>query len=252
MSEKTGISWTDSTHNFWYGCTKISDGCRNCCAERDMTRFNKDFSTLTKAVGFDKPLHWKRGRKIFINSWSDFFIDGAEEWRKEAWKIIKATPQHTYLILTKRADKLLTDLPDDWGDGYPNVWIGISAENQKMFDYRMFELSKIKASVKFVSIEPMIGDIYIKDEQFKHIDMVIVGGESGNFMGKWKFRPCNLEWFHSLIIQCKYAQTAIFIKQLGTHLAKEYKLKSKHGSNIDEIVKVLGGNKKELQQFPIV
>ncbi|MCK5237182.1 MAG: DUF5131 family protein, partial [Deltaproteobacteria bacterium] len=102
MGENTKISWCDHTHNFWFGCKKTSPGCRNCYTERQMKRFGKDFNMIVRSKSFDKPLKWKDPALIFTCSWSDFFIPEADEWRDDAWKIIRDTPQHTYQILTKR------------------------------------------------------------------------------------------------------------------------------------------------------
>ncbi len=156
---KTNISWTNYTHNFWYGCKKVSPGCRYCYAEREMKRFGKDFNTVTRAKGFISPLMWKEPSMVFVNSWSDFFIEEADDWRDEAWDIICRTPQLTYQILTKRPENILSRLPDDWGDGYPNVWLGVSAENQENADKRIPLLIQIPSIVYFVSCEPLLGPI---------------------------------------------------------------------------------------------
>jgi protein gp37 len=96
-------------------------------------------------------------RFIFTCSWSDFFITEADKWRAEAWDIIRRTPEFTYLILTKRPDRIARCLPADWGDGYPNVWLGTSAENQKYADQRIPELLKVPAAKRFLSLEPLLG-----------------------------------------------------------------------------------------------
>lgn len=218
MGYTTAISWTDATHNFWYGCKKVSQGCRACYAEREMKRYGRDFHAVTRAKGFAKPLQWREPRRVFTCSWSDFFIEEADPWRDEAWAIIKKTPHLTYQICTKRPGRIREHLPADWGEGYPNVWMGITTETQEMFDERWAILRQIPASIQWLSIEPMLGaidldmivkfiggSIGIKDSK---PNWVIVGGESGA-----NFRPMNLNWARSIREQCRLADVPFFYKQ---------------------------------------
>lgn len=219
---KTNIAWTNYSHNFWYGCKKVSQGCRSCYAEREMKRFGKDFNSITRAKGFDKPLKWKGPAMVFTCSWSDFFIEEADPWRDEAWEIIRQTPYLIYQILTKRAENIPDRLPGDWGGGYDNVWLGVSIESQEHI-LRAFMLNKIPAKVRFISAEPLLGEIYLKphltqwvpvkdDPKYTHvvrgIDWVIVGGESGP-----NFRSMDLKWAVSLAEQCHKTLAGFFMKQ---------------------------------------
>lgn len=209
MAKDSAIEWTDATHNFWFGCTKVSAGCKNCYAERDMKRFGRDFNNLTRAKGFDKPLQWKEPLKIFINSWSDFFHEDIPlQWIDDAWEIMRQSPQHTFLLLTKRSTAIKYALPDDWGDGWPNVWIGVSVENQNNV-HRIIPLEKIPAKVKFVSAEPLLGpiDLYTYSPT---IDWVITGGESGP-----NARPMSLDWVRDIRDQCQKSGMKFFHKQHG-------------------------------------
>jgi protein gp37 len=175
---------------------------------------------------------------IFTCSWSDFFITEADAWRAEAWKIIRQTPEFTYLILTKRPDRIARCLPADWGTGYPNVWLGTSAENQKYADQRIPELLKVPAVKRFVSLEPLLGPILLDNGEtswltctgedysendnyccdlfaecgrhFHGIDWVIVGGESGNVA-----RPMEKQWALDIREQCEHAGVDFFFKQWG-------------------------------------
>lgn len=208
MGEETGIKWTNSTHNFWYGCRKVSSGCKLCYAEREMSRFGRDFGTVVRAKGFNKPLAWREPRLVFVNSWSDFFISDADGWRDDAWDIIKKTPHLTYQILTKRPDNIAERLPKDWGDGWENVWLGVSTENQSVAD-RFRTLYEIPAKLRFVSAEPLLGPLDF-GVYGKAVDWVIVGGESGP-----DARPMELEWARSIIKQCGYSNVPVFVKQLG-------------------------------------
>lgn len=221
MGKESHIEWTDATHNFWYGCRRVSPGCAMCYADREMTRYGRDFNTVTRAKGFSKPLGWRKaghapggGLLIFVNSWSDFFIEESDPWRDEAWEVIRRTPQNTYQILTKRPERIRECLPEDWGNGWLNVWLGTSIEMQS-YMHRMATLGKVPARVRFVSAEPLLGPLDFLGYQhgiwFRTIQWVIVGGESDYR----KPRPMKLEWARNIMEQCRSESIAFFLKQLG-------------------------------------
>jgi protein gp37 len=248
MAEKSNIEWTEATWNPWYGCLKVSPGCKLCYMYREMARYGRDPRTVTRSkTKFNDPLKWvKAGNEpkfCFTCSWSDFFIEQADEWRAEAWKIIAATPQITYQILTKRPDRVLEHLPADWGQGYKNVWLGVSAENQEYADERIPILLNTPAAVRWVSAEPLLGPITFRwaawDKHQTHsrrvkqlanverdgkviagavdhldglrmLDWIVVGGESGS-----ESRPMEMIWAHQIAEQCIEAKTPFFMKQLG-------------------------------------
>lgn len=250
MGEQSSIQWTENTWNPWHGCTKVSEGCKYCYMYRDKERYGQDPTTVMRSKSnFNAPLKWKEPTLIFTCSWSDWFIEDADEWRKEAWAIIKKTPQHTYQILTKRPERILQCLPDDWGEGYPNVWLGVSVENEKNVN-RLWHLAHVPAKIRFVSAEPLLSHVYLGldaamqwngtqspdwNTRMKNlIHWVIIGGESGNETGKYKYRECHFSWIEFIIQQCKEASVPVFVKQLGTFLGKELGLKDHHGGDIDE------------------
>ncbi len=234
---------------------------------RDKERYGQNPSTVLRSKSkFNFPLTIKEPHLIFTCSWSDWFIKEADPWQKEAWEIIKATPQHTYQILTKRADRIQECLPADWGDGYDNVWLGVSIESDAYLD-RAIELKKIPAKVRFLSMEPLLsqttlgrafmkyettgadcpypGNCYENSEtctscghqhtnELGDIHWVIVGGESGNETGKYKYRPCEFDWITDIVKQCRAANVPLFVKQTGTYLARAMGLKDRHGGNIEE------------------
>lgn len=244
MGAITGISWTEATWNPWHGCKKVSTGCKYCYMYRDKERWNQDPTTVLRSKSnFNQPTKWKEGKLIFSCSWSDWFIEEADEWRDEAWAIIKATPQHTYQILTKRPERTKEHLPADWGEGYPNVWLGISAENQKEYDNRIALLYTRNAMVRFISAEPLLGpiDLHLSKVVSERIHWVIIGGESGSLSpdAKYRARECNITWIHDIVEQCQEFGIPVFIKQFGTHLAKEYGFKDRHGGDINEFSQVL-------------
>lgn len=219
MGNKTGIAWTNHSWNPWSGCTKVSPGCAHCYAEREHKRFGRNFDLVQRSkTTFNAPLKWKEPALVFTCSWSDFFHSDADAWRAEAWAIIRATPHLTYQILTKRPERLADHLPADWGtQGYANVWLGVSVENQRHMD-RVALLSNVPATVRFVSAEPLLGPLNFSwpsaamdyTSPIEAIDWVIVGGESGA-----KSRPMELDWVRAIRDTCQTALVPFFLKQLG-------------------------------------
>lgn len=234
---------------------------------RDKERYGKNPSDVvrTSATTIKSILKkLKEPSKIFTCSWSDFFIEEADEWRNEAWQVIKDHPQHIWQILTKRPERILKCLPVDWGtDGYANVWLGTTCENQDAANKRLPFLLSVPAHVHFLSYEPALGPLNLtsvktssadlfgfskETEVFEYfnalgneysefefaLDWVIIGGESGNDNGKYLYRETNLEWFDSVIGQCNDNKVPVFVKQFGTHLAKKLKLKDRSGGDKKE------------------
>lgn len=242
MGDKSGIEWTNATWNPVTGCTKISPGCKFCYAERGFPRVypGRDFSEIRIHTNrLQQPLQWKKPRLIFVNSMSDLF-HGSLPWSfiMEIFSIMAKCPQHTFQILTKRADNMLRFcefLRESTGEGplsrdfpwpLPNVWLGISAENQEMLEKRAPFLLKTGAAKLFLSYEPALGPLearsYLADpldagvhlpwegRDLPPIDWVIAGGESGPHA-----RPAHPDWFKSLREQCVQTRTPFFFKQWG-------------------------------------
>jgi len=246
--EVTKIQWTDATVNFWTGCKKVSAGCKFCYMYRDKERYGKDPTTVlrTAPATFEAALKWKESKRIFTCSWSDFFIEEADEWRADAWDIIRKTPQHQWQILTKRPERIVECLPNDWGEGWDNVWLGVSVENQD-YIHRIETLSKIPAKVRFISAEPLIGsiDLSVCKDMLSSFHWLIIGGESGNENGKYRYRSCELNWIKDLILQTKEKGVNVFVKQTGTWLSKKLKLADRHGGDISE-----WPNDIQVREFP--
>jgi len=239
MGDRTKIEWAQASYNPWMGCAKVSEGCRNCYAQRDMKRFGRDFGTPTRSkTTFEDPLKWKEPRRIFVCSWSDFFLETVPpDWREDAWAVMRQAPQHTYLLLTKRPQNIAGMLPKTWtARPYPNVWLGVSAENQRRADERIPLLLQVPAAVHFVSAEPLLGPIDFlgpwydwltgwatqaePDQrgdpvpvqvQTDKLNWVITGGESD----LQNLRPMDLAWVRSIRDQCQEAGVAFFYKQRG-------------------------------------
>lgn len=244
MSEESKIQWTDATWNPWHGCRKVSAGCKYCYMFRDKERYGQLGSVIKKSkTKFSEPLKWEDSKMIFTCSWSDFFIEEADSWREQAWEIIKNTPHHTYQILTKRPERIEDHLPSDWGNGYPNVWLGVSIE-EDLYKGRLVTLGRLKTKSSvfktFVSAEPLIGYLDLANDDistsfyFNDLDWLIIGGESGNDFGKYRYRQCDQHWIYDLIHQAHQFNVPVFVKQLGTHLSKKLGLDDRHGGNIDE------------------
>ena len=298
----TSIEWTDATWNPVRGCSRVSAGCEHCYAERVATRFSgpgQPYEGLvrlrtprsgaapthggTGAVRtgirgvwngvvrlvpdmLDAPLHWRKPRRVFVNSMSDLFHESlTNEQIAAVFGVMAACPQHTFQVLTKRARRMR-----EWfgwiaaeGDGYgppptfvaetcaenygaeidrleppwplPNVHLGVSCEDQETWDARTAELRRCPAAIRWVSLEPQLGDVGVEPaltcsacgfngsdlaEGRRHredctglppLDWIVVGGESGPGA-----RPFDLTWARSVIAQCRAANTACFVKQLGS------------------------------------
>lgn len=207
---KSAIEWTNDTWNPWQGCEKVSPGCKYCYMYRDKKRYGQNPKAVvrSKPATFNAPLTKLKGPLVFTCSWSDFFIDVADPWRNDAWDIIRQTPHLTYQILTKRPERIVSNLPVDWGSGWPNVWLGVSVENNQQ-RWRMDILRDIPAAIRFVSAEPLLEYVELNLSKFH---WVISGGESG--IGT-KWRPAEIDWFLNIRDQCLAACIPFFHKQHG-------------------------------------
>ncbi|WP_437227522.1 DUF5131 family protein [Planctomicrobium sp. SH661] len=237
MAEHSKIEWTDATWNPWQGCTKVSPACQNCYMFRDMKRYGKDGSIVHRSSDqtFDLPLKMSReggykipaGSKVFTCSWSDWFHEQSDAWRPEAWEIIRQRPDLTFQIVTKRTERIADCLPPGWGNGWPNVWLIATVENQLWAEIRIPQLIEIPASVRGLSIEPMLGSINLQPWLSK-IHWVITGGETGPGS-----RPWHEDWRLQIHEQCQAAGVAYFHKQHGEWVPMNHYSPFVHGKNID-------------------
>jgi protein gp37 len=211
----SSIEWTEMTWNPTTGCTKISAGCKFCYAEI-MTRRLKAMGQEKYKYGFkivkthpetlEIPYTWKSPKIVFVNSMSDLFHkDVPINYIKNVFKVMNENPQHVFQLLTKRADRLLEINKElRWTH---NIWMGVSVEDSRVAK-RIDFLRKTRAKVKFLSLEPLIGEL--KNVNLKKIDWVIVGGESGHTP-----RPMNPDWVIDIQEQCEKSKVAFFFKQWG-------------------------------------
>lgn len=214
--------------NPWHGCQKISAGCLNCYVYRIDARHGRDASVVTRNTGFDLPIRRGRGGEYKIKPGemvytcfsSDFFLDAADGWRQEAWDIMRQRSDLRFFFITKRIDRMADCLPADWGDGYDNVDICCTVENQQMADYRLPIYLNAPIKNKSLACEPLLSAIdlekYLADGQIKH---VVAGGESGA-----QARPCRYEWILGIREQCIKAGVDFSFKQTGARLIKDGRL----------------------------
>ncbi|MDQ6988103.1 MAG: phage Gp37/Gp68 family protein, partial [Mariprofundaceae bacterium] len=217
MSKISKIEWTEQTWNPTTGCTKISPGCKHCYAETMAKRlqamgakgYENGFKLSILPERLVEPLNRRKPTTYFVNSMSDLFHNEISfSFLDEVFSIIERTPQHTYQILTKRASRMRKYFSSDKRNVPANAWLGVSVEDRKYGLPRIDELRKVEASIRFLSIEPLLenlGSINLTD-----IHWAIVGGESGP-----KARPMRPEWVKTVKEQCEESGTAFFFKQWG-------------------------------------
>lgn len=213
--------------NPWHGCHKYSEGCANCYVYRRDESIGKDASLITKNATFDLPL--KRGRggaykivagtTVYLCMTSDFFIEEADQWRPEIWQIIKTRSDLKFFIITKRIARFWDCIPDDWGEGYPNVCLCCTIENQQQCDIRFPLFNQIPVAKKFIASEPLLSDIDMSPYLNKSIRQVVVGGESGPHA-----RVCDFNWVLHIRSQCLAKRVPFYFKQTGARLLKNNRL----------------------------
>jgi protein gp37 len=219
MSNNSAIEWTDATWNPVTGCTKISPGCKNCYAERlafrlkemGNPRYKNGFRLTLHPDQLDLPLRWRKRKMIFVNSMSDLFHETVpDEYIKKVFATMVKADWHIFQILTKRAERVAQLAPKlPWPS---HVWQGVSVESQ-LYTKRVTALQKVPASVRFLSVEPLLAPI--AKLPLDGIHWVIVGGESGP-----RHRPIKPEWVREINKQCLIAKVPFFFKQWGGKTAK--------------------------------
>lgn len=230
MADRSAIEWTDATWNPVTGCTKVSDGCLNCYAERlalrlqamGSRRYRNGFAVTLHPEALEQPLRWREPRRIFVNSMSDLFHGSVpRSFIDQVFDVMERAPWHVFQILTKRPGRMaayVTGFAEVDGRSvrvpkYPgrtvpaNVWLGTSVEDDRVLD-RIDHLRRIPGPVRFLSCEPLIGPLSRLD--LTNIDWVIVGGESGP-----NHRPIRREWVRQIRRQCREQRVAFFFKQWG-------------------------------------
>ncbi|MDH6366940.1 MULTISPECIES: DUF5131 family protein [unclassified Breznakia] len=206
----------------WTGCYPLSDGCKNCYFYGPHAkRYGQN--EIIKTDKFDWPIRKKKngeynikGDKILATCFAtDFFLPEADEMRKEVWAMIKERQDIDFLILTKRIDRFYESLPEDWGDGYDNVNIGCTVENQEMADQRLPLFISYPMKRRFVACAPLLGPIDLTN-YIHAIDHVSVGGETSR-----EARVCDYQWVLDLHEQCKQADKTFWFKNTGSHFLRD-------------------------------
>lgn len=223
MADKSSIEWTNATWNPVTGCTKISPGCENCYAERFSERFRgvskhpfeQGFDLTLRPERLEQPLQWRQKRMIFVNSMSDLFHKGVPtEFVDQVFETMEKANRHTFQLLTKRSSRLRNYINRRYAETSAprHIWLGVSVEDAQRKS-RITHLQEAHATVRFLSIEPLIGPAGVLD--LNGIHWVIVGGESGP-----RARPIDEGWVRDIRDQCVEANTAFFFKQWGGYRPK--------------------------------
>lgn len=213
------VSW-----NPWHGCRKISEGCRNCYVYRQDGAHAKDSREVRRTAMFDRPVRRSRdgrfkipaGEMVYTCFTSDFLVEEADPWRAEAWEMMRLRSDLRFLFFTKRIHRLREVLPPDWGEGYENVVVGCSVENQAMADYRLPLFLDAPLRHRLIVCAPLLGPLDIAQYLTPAIEEVSAGGESG-----YEGRPCDYDWVLSLREQCVGADIAFCFHQTGARFIKD-------------------------------
>lgn len=271
MGETTGIAWTDHTFNPWMGCTRVSPGCEHCYAEAFVTGrmglpvWGVDAPRkVTSEAYWKQPARWNKAaakagvrRRVFCASLADVFelvpernvvaAAAMTEARMRLWNVIELTPHLDWLLLTKRPQNIARCVPDWAGNGFPpNVWLGITAEDQQRYDERWPILAALPARVRFISHEPALGPLTLHAAEIhgQFPDWVITGGESGP-----SARIYRIAWARELVRATRQTGVACFVKQLGARAVGmtglRYRIKDRKGGDPSEWPPEL-----RVQEFP--
>ena len=213
--------------NLWHGCHKLSAGCQNCYVYRMDSYYDRDSSQVRKTKNFDLPIRKDRhgnykikaGEVLYTCFTSDFFVEDADEWRKEAWDMIRERSDVFFFMITKRIDRFMDCIPEDWGEGYENVQICCTVENQDRADHRLPIYKKAPIRHKQIVCEPLLGKIDLSEYLDDSIELLLAGGEYGT-----KARTCDYEWILDLRRQAMEKDVPFFFKQTGSFLKKDGKI----------------------------
>lgn len=209
--------------NPWHGCRRVSEGCQNCYVFRIDGAHGKDGADLRLNADFLLPLkkirdHYKieSGEKVYTCFSSDFLLEGADEWRTDAWQMMRVRSDLHFIFFTKRIERLASVLPPDWGEGYENVTVGCTVENQARADERLPIFLKTPIARREIVCEPLLSAIDLRPYLDRRlISCVSVGGESGE-----RARVCDFEWVREIHAACKDAKIPFQYHQTGARLSK--------------------------------
>lgn len=209
----------------WRGCHKCSEGCKFCYIHKGDAKRGVDTDSVVKTDNFYAPIvklksgayKMKPNQLVYLCFSTDFLIEDADEWRDECWDMIKQRPDLQFLFLTKRIDRFMNCIPADWGDGYDNVIVGCTIENQKNADYKLALFEQMPIKHKNIICQPLIEQIDIS-KYLNNIELVVVGGESDK-----NARPLEYDWVLNIREQCIQNKVSFDFRQCGTHFIKDGK-----------------------------
>lgn len=214
-----------SMWNPWRGCRKCSDGCLHCYIHKGDEKRGINTQDIIKTNDFSKPVEMlKNGRYkmksgiVYTCFSTDFFIEDADKWRDECWKMIKERQDCTFLFLTKRIERFYNCIPSDWGDGYENVVICCTVENQKNADIKLKIFSGLPIKHKCITAQPLLENIDM-EKYLDDIELVVVGGESDR-----NARPLKYDWVLDIRSQCERKNVSFEFRQCGTYFIKDRKM----------------------------
>ncbi|MCD8043279.1 MAG: phage Gp37/Gp68 family protein [Tannerellaceae bacterium] len=214
-----------SMWNLWHGCHKISDGCRHCYVYRGDAKRGIDSSVVTRTQSFDLPVRKKKngdykipsGTEVMTCFTSDFFVQDADVWRPDAWRMIRERDDLSFLMITKRIDRFYECVPDDWTEeDYKHVTICCTVENQERADYRIPIYKELPIRHKILICELLLSSIDLIPYAGNWLEQVVVGGESGK-----EARPCNYDWVLRIREFCINNKIPFWFKQTGARLIRD-------------------------------
>ena len=211
--------------NPWRGCHRYSEGCKYCYIHKGDAKRGMDTNNIVKSKNFDAPIvknkngeyKMKSGKLVYVCFSSDFLLEDADDWRDECWKMMKERSDLHFLFLTKRIERFMECIPSDWGEGYDNVTIGCTIENQDRADQRLSLFSKMPINHKNIICQPLIEKIDI-EKYLDNVELVVVGGESDR-----NARPLDYDWVLDIRNQCIRKNVPFEFRQCGTYFLKDGK-----------------------------
>jgi protein gp37 len=213
----------------WRGCHRYSEGCDFCYIHKGDARRGVDTNIVAKTDRFDAPIRrtksgdyrMKPGQTVYVCFSSDFLIEDADAWRGECWRMMKERSDLTFIFLTKRIERFMDCVPEDWGDGYENVIVGCTVENQSRADYRLAIFDRLPVKRKNIICQPLIGPIDIS-AHLENVELVVVGGESDS-----RARPLDYSWVLAIreqcVARCAARNVHFQFRQCGTNFVKDGK-----------------------------
>lgn len=211
--------------NPWRGCHRYSEGCKYCYIHKGDAKRGMDTNNIVKTKNFDAPIaknkngeyKMKSGKLVYVCFSTDFLLEDADDWRDECWKMMKERSDLHFLFLTKRIERFMECIPSDWGEGYDNVTIGCTIENQDRADQRLSIFSKMPIKHKNIICQPLIEKINI-EKYLDDVELVVVGGESDR-----NARILDYDWVLDIRSQCIRKKVPFEFRQCGTHFLKDGK-----------------------------